>query len=68
MFDARDASCDNLHPGEVHLVLKPKVYLGGCIHLNKSAKASYYNIHHNSVVRVVVKIIQTNHDRVLPQH
>ncbi len=20
MFDARDASCDNLHPGEVHLV------------------------------------------------
>ncbi len=40
--------CDNLHPGEVHLVLKPYVraFRRTCTHLNNSVKVSYYNIHH----------------------
>ncbi len=56
MFDARDASCDNLHPGEVYLVLKPNVcvFRRMCTHLNKSVEVSYYNIHHSFVTDLVI--------------
>ncbi len=31
--DSLHRNFDDLHPGEVHLMLKPKVYLGGCVHI-----------------------------------
>ncbi len=51
MFGAHDASCDNLYPGEDHLVLKPNVcvFRRKCTYLNKSVTDTYYNIHHKII-------------------
>ncbi len=52
MFDARDASCDDLHPGEVQLVCyknRKCLFRRMSIHLNKNVQIMYYNIHHTFV-------------------
>ncbi len=41
--------CDNLHPGEVHLVCPENrkcLFRRMSIHLNKNVQIMYYNIHH----------------------
>ncbi len=50
--DARDASCDNLHPGEVHLVFKPNVreFRRMCTYLDKRVIVSYYNIYYSQLL------------------
>ncbi len=52
MFEARDASCDNLHLGIVHLVRKTESVFSfrKCTQLNKTGKVIYYNIHHRGGV------------------
>ncbi len=57
LWHPQETQCDNLHPGEVHLVLKPNacVLRRMCTHLNKCVKVSYYNKHHTRHWRFTFK-------------